>query len=396
MFLGLPWRRLSLAVLSVAMSTQPVFLAGAGFVALSDDIGLTTTSLGAATAAFFLAAGIASAPMGRLVQRIGWRTALRWNAVIAGLVLIAIAAFARGPGTLVAFLIPGGIAYGLTNPAANMALAERVEPRRRGLIFGLKHAGIPASTLLAGLAVPLLIVRIGWRPTYLAAALLVPLVWWLASRQPSADGEVEGATASGRGVSPLPRRLLTLLAFGASLATGAAIALSTFLVAAAVDLSFTESQGGLLLFAGSAASITARVVAGAATDARRGRGFGAVSTLMAVGAVVFFSLATASGWVFAALVVAAFATGWGWPGLMTFTVVNANAGTAAASSAITQAGVFLGAGVAPLVIGWVIDRWSYSASWALVGCLLVTAAVIVTSVGRAATARMTAVTDPPR
>jgi len=176
-------------------------------------------------------------------------------------------------------------------------------------------------------------------------------------------------------------RVLAVLAFGAAMATGAAISLSTFLVAAAVDQSFTESAAGLLLFAGSAASITARVGAGALTDTRGGRGFAGVATLMACGAVVFFLLPLSAGAAFALLVIGAFATGWGWPGLLTFTVVNANAGAAAASSAITQTGVFLGAGAAPVVMGWVIDRWSFDASWIMVGCLLLAASAIVAVVG---------------
>jgi MFS family permease len=366
------------------MSTQPVFLVGAAFVQLSDDIGLTTTTLGIAAAAFFLAAGVASTPLGRVVERIGWRRALRWNAVVAGLVLIGIAAFVKSATALTAFLVVGGVAYGLTNPAANKALAERVDPARRALIFGLKHGGIPVSTLIAGLAVPLLIVNIGWRPTYAIAALLVPVVWLLISRHPQPVTEIAGASAPGRGAHPMTGRRLTVLAFAGSLATGAAVSLSTFLVAASVDNSFTESQAGLLLFAGSAASVTARIIAGAATDARRGRGFVGVALLMGCGAVVFFVLPAAEGAVFAALVVLAFATGWGWPGLLTFTVVNANAGTAAASSGITQSGIFLGSGLSPLAMGWMIDRWSYGASWVLVGCLLLVAAAVVAGVGRAA------------
>ncbi|RPI26329.1 MAG: MFS transporter, partial [Actinobacteria bacterium] len=292
---------------------------------------------------------------------------------------------------LALLLIVGGAVYGFTNPALNKALAERVDPGRRALVFGLKHGAIPASTLLAGLAVPLLIVTIGWRPTYAVAALLTPAVWLLTRRHPRPVPEVEGAGTSGRGMKPLNRRMLTGLALAGTLATGGAVSLGTFLVAAAVDRSFSESAAGLLLFAGSAASIAARIAVGAASDARRGSGFAGVVTLMGCGAVVFFLMPAAGGAVFALLVLAAFATGWGWPGLLTFTVVNANAGTAAVSSAVTQSGVFFGAGVAPVVLGWVIDRRSFGASWILVACLLLAAAAVVAGVGlRAARTRVAA------
>jgi predicted MFS family arabinose efflux permease len=149
-------------------------------------------------------------------------------------------------------------------------------------------------------------------------------------------------------VAPLVGWRLTGLSAGAALATLAAIALGTFLVAAAVDTGFSESAAGLLLFAGSVSTIVGRVVAGVVTDRIGGRGFGGLALLMGTGAVLLLLLPRSAGVVFGLVVLGAFATAWGWPGLMTYTVVNANRATAAASSGITQAGVFAGAGGGPL------------------------------------------------
>ncbi len=187
-------------------------------------------------------------------------------------------------------------------------------------------------------------------------------------------------------MTPLSTRRLVGLGAGSALATWAAISLSTYLVAAAVDVGFTESAAGLLLFAGSAASITGRIVAGLATDRVGSPGFGAFVALVAGGAVVFALLPVTSGALFAVLILLAFATGWGWPGLMTYTVVNANRGSVAASSAITQAGVFVGAGVGPLVLGWVADEMSFDAVWLVVTAALAGSALIVLLVRRAALA----------
>lgn len=143
----------------------------------------------------------------------------------------------------------------------------------------------------------------------------------------------------------------------------------------------TEAGAGLLLFAGSIVSIAARIVAGATNDRIRGRGFGALAILMGLGAMVFLALRPAVGITFVVLILAAFATGWGWPGLMTFTVVNANVRTAAASSGITQAGIFLGAAVGPVVLGWTIDHVSFDAAWLLVAFSLAIAATLVTVIG---------------
>jgi MFS family permease len=183
------------------------------------------------------------------------------------------------------------------------------------------------------------------------------------------------------GAAPLSVLQLIGLATAAALATWAAISLSTFLVAAAVATDISESGAGILLFAGSLTSIAARVLAGATNDRYRGRGFAALVVLFGVGAMVFLALRASSGTWFVWLVLAAFATGWGWPGVMTFTVVNANVVTAAASSGITQAGIFLGAGAGPVVLGWTIDRAGFEASWLLVAGALALAASIAGVIG---------------
>lgn len=379
---ALPWRRLILAILLVAMATQPVFLVAVSFLQLEDDIGLTTITLGALTAAFFLTAAVASPVLGKMVGRIGWQRAMRINVAGSAAVLLAIAAFARSFALLAFLLIVGGTFYGFANPAANQSLAERVDPARRGLIFGLKHGGIPASTLLAGLAVPLVIVRIGWPAAFAIAVLLAPVLWLLIVTDRDEPFPIAAVSQPGRGARPLQDHHLAMLAGAAALTTWAAISLSTFLVAASVEAaSLTESGAGMLLFAGSVASIAGRITAGAITDRMRGRGFAGLVLLMGTGALVFFLLRSASGAVFVALVVIAFATAWGWPGLMTFTVVNANSATVAASSSITQAGIFLGAGLGPILLGLVIDKTSFQASWALVSVMLLLAASIVTIVG---------------
>jgi len=362
-------RLIVLAILVVTAATQPVFLLGAGYVSMSEDLGFGITGLGALTAAFFLTARVASTPLGRIVERIGWQRAMRINTIGSAAILALIATTAHNPATLALYLVVAAGFYGLANPAANQALADHVDPRHRALVFGLKHAGIPASTLIAGLAIAI--------PVIVGA--LVP-------RRPLSSSAVAATVDERRTVGPLPTRLLVRLGVGTSLATWAAIALSSYMVAAAVDVGFTEEGAGLLLFAGSLTSLVARVIAGLVTDRVGGRGFAGVSMLAGVGAVVFVALSQATGVWFGWLVPIAFATGWGWPGLMTFSVVNANAGSAASSSAITQAGVFFGAGFAPISIGWIVDTWSFEIAFLVVAAMLVLAAVVVASVDRAGAA----------
>jgi MFS family permease len=289
---------------------------------------------------------------------------------------------ARSALSLSLLLVAGGAVYGLANPSANKALAEVVPPERRGIVFGLKHSGIPTSTLLAGLAVPTLALTIGWRYAFAFAALLLPVIWLLLAKDSDGPIHLASSERTPHGVGPMSTRQIVGLAAAAALATWAAVSLSTFLIAAAVDASLSEAGAGLLLFVGSLTSIGMRVVAGSITDRRGSRGFVGLAVLMGVGSLVFVALSGAGGLWFVGLVLLAFTTGWGWPGLMTFTVVNANIATPAASSAITQAGVFLGAGVGPLVLGWLIDNVSRTASWITVALCLGVASVVTLSVGR--------------
>ena len=382
----LPRRLLFLSVLVISLSTQPVFLLAAGFFEIGSDLGFSTTGLGALTASFFLTAAAMSPIMGRLVQRIGWRSAMRINAVASSALLLAIAALARSIVVFGFLLLISATAYGLSNPSTNLCLAGHVDPQRRAFIFGIKHAGIPASTLLAGLALPTFILSVGWRWAYVAVATLGVVVLLLI---PEASPDVP-ATDSVRdprnSVSPLTTARLNSLAIASTIAILAAAALGTYLVAATVELGYSQPAAGLLLSGGSAASITSRLTAGHLTDRIGSPGFGGITILATAGAIAIALLSASSGGLFAALVLVAFATGWGWPGLMTYAVVNANPDTVAESSAITHAGVFLGFGAGPLVLGFVADRWSFDAVWIIVAVALAAAAAIVTLVGRSAVA----------
>lgn len=363
---------LLLSVLVVTASTLPVFLTGAAFFQIGPELDIGPVGLGALTAAFFLTASVSSSPLGRWVQRVGWRRAMRVNLTATAGVVALIPALARSVWTLGGLLVAAAVMYGSANPAANLALARHTDPERTATVFGLKHAGIPVSTLLAGLAVPTVVVRFGWRPAFAAAAVLALLVWLLV---PRTDVQSAPPLPPGRPPDRLTVRQLRRLAGVAALGAVAAVALGTFMVSAALDQGISESAAGWLQFAGSGASVAARVVSGLVVD-RRGGSLTGLVALLAVGSVVFLWLPATGGVLFMAAVLAAYATGWGWPGLMTASVVGADRETAASSSGITQAGVFLGAGGGPIFLGLIVDRWSFAPMWlAVSACLLVATAI---------------------
>src|SRR5690606_33261001 len=124
----------------------------------------------------------------------------RVNVAASATVVALIAPLARTAWSLGLMLVAAAVMYGSSNPAANQALARHTHPSRTATVFGLKHAGIPVSTLLAGLAVPVVVVDFGWRPAFLIAALLALLVWLLI---PAGTDETGVETTDRRTGAPL-------------------------------------------------------------------------------------------------------------------------------------------------------------------------------------------------
>ena len=180
---------------------------------------------------------------------------------------------------LFALLAVAGLANAVAQPAINLFMAEQVALDRQGLAFGIKQSAIPAAILVSGLALPVLALPLGWRPTFAICGGLVLVV--AASR-----GGGRGPSARRRSVEPPPRasRQLVYLAVGAALAASGANALGTYLVASAVDVGIAEGTAGLLAAAGSAGSLSVRMALGLRADRRRDYGYATVAYLLAVGA----------------------------------------------------------------------------------------------------------------
>lgn len=376
-----------MSILVVASSAVGVMLLGAGIGDIGPDLDIGAGEIGILTAAFFTAAALTSSKAGRLVARIGWQRAVRINAVLMAVLLIAIATLVDNPWTMALALASMGATYSLANPAVNQALADHVDPRRRGSFFGLKHAGIPTATLLAGLAVPVIILNFGWRTAYATAAAMAIGIIFLVPRGPVPASTEHHEEDPRRAVEPLPAAALRRLAVAGTLATIGVVGLSTFLVASLVEDGFADGPAGWIQFGGALFSVLARVSYGVFTDRTGTRGYATVSVLYGIGALVYLSWIPATGAVLAVLVIVAYATAWGWPGLYTYSVVNANTATAAASSGVSQAGVFTGAALGPLVVGQIIERASFDASWAFIAGCLLAASVVMASVSRGVVGR---------
>lgn len=354
-------RRIQVAAVTVALTgTLPVFLTGALAVQIGRDLGFGPTRLGVASGAFFGAAALGSALMGRLAERIGPSRAMR-GAAASSAVLQGSIALTPTYVALLASLTVAGAANSLAQVSANLLIARGVGPERQGWSLALKQAGMPAGTLLGGFAVPALGVTVGWRWAYVVgalgaatAALAVPPV-----------AAPAGSRRRARGAGDVPLEPLVLLAVAVGFAAASNLTLATFVVSAGVEAGLGESAAGLVLTLGSAAGIAMRLLAGARADRRGGRHLPVVSLLLLGGALGYLLLAPGGVGTHLVGALVAFGSGWSWPGLFNLAVVRLNPAAPAAATGITQTGVYLGALAGPVVFGVVVDSAGYGLAWTL-------------------------------
>lgn len=368
-------QNLVLASVSAAtLAALPSMLLGGLALLVRDELKFGAFELGAAIAVFFAVSAVVSVPAGFLSERIGPRRTLLGGAAITTFALIGAGALSDSWATFIPWMAIGGAGNTLTQVSTNHLIARRVPAHRQGLAYGVKQSAIPLAGILAGLALPILGLSVGWRATYGLAALgFIPVVL-LLRQLPRPVRQPQRTPRSGD--APIPA--LALLSIGAGLATAAGSALTAFTVAAAVSAGFEASVAGLLLAAGSLAGVSARVGGGWIAD-RMGHG----SLLLAgglVGAGVFGYLGLAFDGpavttVFATLV--AFAGGWGYPGLVLLAVARTNPRSPATAMGVIRLGPSVGAIIGPLAFGAVVDGPGYSVAWLMAAAAALASAVLL-------------------
>ena len=358
-------RRPVLLAVAVATATVlPAFLTGGLAVQVRGELAFGAAALGLAVAAFFVTSSLASAVMGRVVERIGSHRGMRLAATGSAASLLGVALFAGSWTGLVACLVLGGLANAVSHPAANLSLAREVPASRQGLSFGIKQAAIPVATLLAGLAVPTIAVTLGWRWAFAGGAALALVVAFLVPAGATKSVVRRPRETGGKDARTGP---LFLLALGIGLGSTAAMPLGAFLVESSVAAGLRVETAGLLLAAGSAVSIVVRILFGRLADGMSGGRLLLVAAMLATGVAGFVMLATGKVALILPGTLLAFAAGWGWPGLFNFAVVKTSPGAPAAATGITQTGASGGAAVGPLVFGLVAEGASFDVAWLVCG-----------------------------
>ena len=363
----------------------PGFLVGVLSLQIRSDLGVSLAQAAAGVTVFFAAGALGTASLGRLSQRVGALESMRLAAVISGLSMIAIAAFASSLEVLLGLLVVAGLANALNQPAINLLMAEEVPLGRQGLAFGVKQSAIPVAIIVSGLALPLLALPLGWRATVGICgglALLVAAVALLVgdSRHPTAG-------RPARTTGPRPSRELALLAVGAGLASFGPSALGAHLVASAVDVGISEARAGVLVAAASAGCLILRVSLGERADRRADYGFLPVAVLLAGGSIGYALIASGEPTLLVIGAVVAFCLGWGWPGLFNLAVVHRHRAAPASATGITQGGIYVGASAGPALFGLAAAQLGYATAWAVIAFMALAGAATFFAAGRGLTAR---------
>lgn len=362
------------------IAVLPAFLPGALAVSIRAELGFGPSMLGLFIAWFFLSTAGLSTLLGRLVERLGIRASLVAGSLLSASGLAGVAVAQSTPWLLVA-MTAGGAANAISQPAVNASLSRRIPAGNLGLAIGVKQAAIPSATLVAGLAVPTLGVLLGWRGTFLVAAVVAVGAALGARRITDRTGAgVVRRKLRTRDLPELPS--LVILGLAGALGAAAATSLGAFFVDSAVEGGMAEGAAGLFFSLASMVGIAARVLLGWHADRRpHGSPYGRIAFLFAVGVPGFLLLATGVPALYVIGGLLAYGGGWAWTGLFHFAAVSQNPTMPAAATGVIQAGNSLGAGLGPVLLGWIAESNSYSTAWT-VAAVLGGCAAVLTLYGR--------------
>lgn len=367
-----PGRTIAATVAASTLAALPSLLLGGLAVLVSAELNFGAFELGVAIAIFFAVSGLLSVPAALLSEGIGPRRALFIGGFITAIALVGTGAFTGSWLALLPWMAVGGLGNTLTQISSNHLLAQQVRSGRQGLAFGIKQSAIPIAGMLAGLGLPVFGLTLGWRATYLIAAVgLIPVLALL-------HGLRQNVAHRGRvpRAGDAPIAALALLSTGAGLGAAAGSALTAFTVIAAVQSGFAASAAGLLLTAGSVVGVSARVLSGGVAD-RMGRGsLLLASGLVGGGVLGYVGLAIGGpSWLVVVATLVAFGGGWGWPGLVLLATARTNPRSPATAMAVTRLGPSVGNIIGPLVFGAVAGGIGYSSAW-----LIAAVAALISSV----------------
>ncbi|MPZ52820.1 MAG: MFS transporter [Acidimicrobiia bacterium] len=371
-------RRLLLPVLltlvMVVSTATPVVL-GVLTPKMMDEFSVNRTVMGLAATAIFVCAALLSPTVGRLADWLGARLAV---VMVFVAVALGLAAIGLAPAFWVVLLgcAATGLGQAMANPATNHLISVEAPAGGRGLLTGVKQAGVQVGNAVGGTVLPVTAVAIGWRFTTVGVGLFALSV---LSMLPIIGSE------HSRRLSRPPREALgprtrVITVYGGLLGFPAGAIVAFVTLFAIEGLGMAESSAGVLLATIGVVGIVGRLSVGTISE----RLLGHRSTLIVM--AVFSAL----GFIFLAF--AAQVTEWlAFPGavfiglgLMPFNVIlnlvamedNSNEQLGRASG-VMMTGFFIGLAIGAPVLGRLVDVFGiYQPGWLVCAALSVAAAMV--------------------
>jgi len=347
----------------MAIGVMPSFAFGPLAHFVVDEFDLNLATLGLLTTSFNLGTAVMSRAAGRAVDRFGAR-----NLVLMMLVGTALAATmiwrAGGVWWLLLASLVAGCAYAAANPATNISIATLFTRRQRPVALGIKQAGVPVGSLLAGVVLPPLALEFGWRAAVgilAGVALAIAAAIWICLP----DTERSNTRTKSE---PPPRSIVVLAIYAFFTACGT----STFLAYLAI---FLQDEAG---FSITSSGLAYGLAGGLAVLGRVFWGWG-FEPILSSRSWVGLLLIAGAGVAATGLVLSATAVPWlAWPAVFLLgtcvlswsalfaVAVTSLAGTArpASDSGLAYTGFYLGLAVSPPLFGAIVDAGGgFTSSW---------------------------------
>ncbi len=327
------------------------------------DLGLSRAAFGSITSVLYLTAAALSVIAGWLVERITGRAALVLLFATAAAGWGMIASARSFTGLLVGAAV-AGLPMAIALPATTRLIRAEVAPGRRGTFLGVAQAGSQVGGLLAGASLPSLAVQIGWRLALANASSLALVGAVLASR--SRLGTMLPIRATMR--PPVNRRMVGSLAlYGFVMNAGATVTTAYLPIFAYESLRFSARIAGAVAVVVALIAIAAKVLWGRVTEAARNPLAAPIAlAATSVAAGVFLAVSTEQrAWLLwpAVLLFAAGAVSWSVTAMTVISRLSSLRETGR-SAGLVMLSSFLGAAVAPVGFGWLVDlQGHYHVAW---------------------------------
>lgn len=330
--------------------------------AMAAALRVSPTLVGAYVALLFSGATLASLLAGPLVTRYGAMRMSQWGLLFgaAGLVLLAVTPWAwlAAPAALLI-----GLGYGPITPASSHLLAKTTPAHRLALVFSIKQTGVPLGGVVAGLAVPALLLA-GGTPAALLSIAAASAACALLSQPLRAVLDEDRQPAQPLGFASLagPMRLvlghpgLARLTMFTLVFAAVQMSLTSYLVTYLHSaLGYSLVTAGLVLSVAQAGGVAGRIVWGYASDrwVEARRMLALLAGMMALCAVAAAALQPSAPLALVLLVMAAFgASSSGWNGVYLAEVARlAPPGMASAATGGSLGMGFFGVVAGPALFG---------------------------------------------